>query len=487
MATTVTDSFQQPAQIDYLLRSVLAPRYKMRKIPLNNLPSASATIEPTSSTMLEWKLPNIVYNLYRSYISYNLNAPAVALKVSTTHEDVFDLGQTVTFGSAGGVDLVNLQFAQNYTKIARKIATPIDDFLGNDDMSGLYKSNMTNGYPITSAAAPADSTSANFVPGGYNKVVGASYIAPDNVTESRYCQFGGGALLAPGVLPKPAVGTVLDRYRQYPLSAFTGTLLGVDRDFYSPTEQYLRVLAGFGDKMGFATTALTDPPTGAQSIPGITINSVYLYLAVEDNQDIVQKMITAYGKGELQYRIPYTTAFKNVGSANGQQTNISIQLSQQYGKRLKRILHTVFNKQEKWNTAYDCANWDGEKITSYQTFMDSIPIQDRQLSCARPSGISVNQDDWLENKKFLDRKSAYLSKEMYGINWFHIDQFFEPRDKDGSLPEVNLDEGLPMDQAKQWVFSGQVNNNVSAAGLLHYTYAEFSREILITNQGPIYV
>ena len=65
----------------------------------------------------------------------------------------------------------------------------------------------------------------------------------------------------------------------------------------------------------------------------------------------------------------------------------------------------------------------------YQTFLDSLPLQDRILSCKRPTGMNVGSDDWLENKKFLDKRSCIVSKEMYALNWFHIDQFFEPHDK----------------------------------------------------------
>lgn len=481
---TTTTATTLPKQIDYHLRSTTAPDYKMMRIPLNNFPGATVSIDPTGSITLEWKLPNALpYNLYRSYISWNEHIPAQgAGKFTHTFEDVFDLGHSITFGSAGGTDLVNLQHAQNYSKISRKIHTDLDDFLGNDDMSGLYKSN--------------NAASLTFVPGGYNRAtpvgvdVTPTYQATENIIDVKQ------------IHTSEADDRPVDRYRQYPLGAFKGTLLGVDRDFWSPVEQYLRVQAGTGDKMAFTGTddivtkananppEVVNPAAGAASIiPGakITLNSIYLYLCVEQNVEIVQNIKSAYAAGKLTYSIPYTQGFKMVGSLNGQQTNISHTLSQQYGKRLKRILHTVWNPQEKWNTAYDCANYNGEKILSYQTFMDSMPIQDRILSCQRPLGTQINSDDWLENKKFLDKRSVYSSKEMYGIHWFHMDQFFEPHDKMGSLPEVNIDEGIPMTTSKTWLFSGQVNPAASAANLIHYTYAEFSRDIIITNMGPVWV
>ncbi len=465
MATSVSSTAMTPAQIDYKLRPVSAPRYKMMRVPMNNLPSATAIVQPTASTVLEWKLPNVVYNLARSYISYSVSVPAVASSSGVTFEDVFDLGSSITFGSAGGVDLVNLQYANNYSKVARKLNTPLDDFLGNDDMSGLYKSNAT--------------AAANIVPGGN----GGVFTPNVNYLENAYMRVSG----APAA---PAANTPLISYRQYPLGAFSGTLLGVDRDFFSPVEQYLRVSAGTGDKTAFSyTTAGANPSIGAASIAaGVTFNNIYLYLCVEKNQDIVDGLIAEYNANKLAYRIPYTTSFKNVGGSANAVTNISIQLSQQYGRRLKRIIHTVWNPQEKFNTAYDIDNTNGLKVRDFQTSMDSMNIQDRVLSCLVPANGVMNMDDWAENRKFLDKRSIILSKEMCQLNWFHMDQFFEPHSVIGgelaSLPEVNIDEGLPMPTARQWIFSCTAG---ATAGLIHYTFAEFAREILITNAGPIWV
>ena len=178
-----------------------------------------------------------------------------------------------------------------------------------------------------------------------------------------------------------------------------------------------------------------------------------------------------------------------MSAAAGTQANIQIQLSQQYGKRLKRILHSVFNGQELLNTAYDTDNTGGKKIKSYQTFMDNIPLQDRILSCATPPAMTADvgllgMDDWLENKKFVEKRSMILSKEHYQLNWFHIDQFYEPHDTNSiPLPEVNIDEGLSMETAKQWLLSATVTD----ANLVHYTFAQFARDIIITQTGPLFV
>ena len=464
MATSSSSSepLKMP-QLDYKLRSVIAPRYKLMKLPLNNNTNSNIPIGSSSSTTLEWKLPTRVYNLARSYISYNMHVDKQgASNFGWTFEDLFELGSSITFGSAGGIDLVNLQWLQNYSKIARRLNTPLDDYLGNDELGCLYRSNIE---------APA-----NVNPGGSNRVNGVLYGGSDNYVEPKFAM-------------RSALDTPMDRYRQYPLGALTGTLFGVDRDFYSPVEQYLRIQAGIGDKMAFTTTSATVPTTGVASASGgsgITLNNVYLYLAVEQNSVIEQSLMERYMAGQLSFSIPYTTAFRNTGGAANSQTNIQIQLSNQYGKRLKHITHTVWNPQEKFNTAYDCANFDGEKIQMYQTFLDTMPLQDRILSCKQALGTSVNSDDWLENKKFLEKRSAIISKNQYSLNWFHRDQFYEPHTEAGALPDVNLDEGLIMDTPKQWQISATIPNG-GLANLVHYTYVEFAREIQITPAGPIFV
>ena len=107
------------------------------------------------------------------------------------------------------------------------------------------------------------------------------------------------------------------------------------------------------------------------------------------------------------------------------------------------------------------------------------------MSCKRPAGKVIGSDDWLENKKFLDKRSCYTSKEMYALNWFHIDQWYEPHDKRHALPaDVNLDEGLLMDTSKSWTFSGEAG---SVDKLIHCTWVEFSRDIEVTSAGPKFI
>jgi hypothetical protein len=336
-------------QVDYKLRPIVAPKYKFVKLPMSNLPASSVGIGSSSAVPLEWKLPaNTVYNLARSYWQYSLNVPGqtAAAGINYTFEDVFELAQTVSFGAPGGQDLVSLQWASNYTKIARKIATPLQDYMSNDDMTGLYKCGTA--------------ASSNYVPGGGSAGSAAGAVNPpvfptagtvafyqgsDSYIEPKYTAYGViGSGDATGLLGR------LDRYRQIPLGIFSGTLLGVDRDFFSPTEMSLRLLTNIGDKMAFTCVngnAMFPGAVSVANVPGntcstagqgITVNNCYLYLCVEQNENIVQSMFDQYRSGQLSYSIPYLTSFRLTGGAATSQTNLQIQLSNMYGKKLKRIL-----------------------------------------------------------------------------------------------------------------------------------------------------
>jgi hypothetical protein len=112
-----------------------------------------------------------------------------------------------------------------------------------------------------------------------------------------------------------------------------------------------------------------------------------------------------------------------------------------------------------------------------------------------PAAGVFNSEDWLENKKFVSKGSSILNRAHYAINWFHMDQFFEPHDRRTDIPEINVDEGLAMDQPHTFQFSAEINSDAgdadgdksNGANALFYFYAEFTREIAITPEGVVFL
>lgn len=195
-SSSSSDTQMRPAQIDFYLRKVVAPKYKMLRVPMNNSSSGSVSVGATDSQPIEFKLPGSkVYNLSRSFISYVQTLPAVALVAPWMFQDMFSMGNAITFGSAGGNDLVNLQYANNYSKINRRLHTPTDELLSNSNLSGLYRHN--------------GDAATNYVPGGNAASFAAGlslWAANDNYLEPKYAD-------------RAAIAAAKVEFRQYPLGA----------------------------------------------------------------------------------------------------------------------------------------------------------------------------------------------------------------------------------------------------------------------------
>ena len=448
-----------PSQIDFKsVEPTANPKYRFLKLPLNNLTGSSFQVQPTMTQTMEFKLPNTVYNLAQSYVSYQLSIPAAGgTAFDWTFEDCFDLATNAYFGSAGGQDLCNLQYVNRYTKVVRKMKTSFTEFMTKDSSSQLYPCNGPAGNGAPTATPPVNPIAAT----GSGSVT--------NYTEPRYLQVGTSNAL-----------TLANRF--FNLRGIKDTIFSVDKDLYIPTDMYVRFNAGVGAQMGFVSAAVNDPTSTAVAITSpITVQNVFLYLAVEQNQLIVDSVMAKVLSTGLKLTIPYTTAFRN--SSTGTIANINIPINSGYGRKLKRMIHTVWNATESSNTALDCANTNGSKITLYNTFLDNKQLQDSQLSTVAAPGTagSPNLDDWRENSKYC-KGSVIQNRAMYQNNWYHCDSWVEPS-AHYFEDDSNEDDGLPMDAPRLWQMQ-----SVTANGTWnHYNFATFVRHVLIDRNGPNFV
>jgi hypothetical protein len=442
-------------QLNYKPVHEANPKYRFLRLPLNNITGSSTTISATSTQLLEFKLPNTVYNLAQSFLGYSITTPDVTGRVNWVQEDSFDIASNVYFGNASGLDVCNLSYASKYIKMARKIKTKFQDFVSNDTLSALYPSNAlaSNNY------CPVDNQS-NLNPAAYKGVI--------NYTEPRY--------VVQGASGDGAGAGVFLRHRQYPLHGIVDTIFAVDKDLYIPTDMYIRITAGGANQFSFTSGSTTEPSTTASTITtDLTLSNIYLYLAVETNQLIIDSVINKVLSDGIKLNIPYTVSFRN-SQANGTVANINLQLSSQYGKTLKQIMHTVWHGTEQYNTTLDCGNYNGSKIQRYNTFMNSRQLQDSNIVCN--NSIIANYDDWRENERFI-RGSVIANRNIYAMNWFHLDRWYE--DNNGTLiAEENRVDGFDMSKGPAlW----QLQATTASGAWNHYTFATFNRDIVIDRQG----
>jgi hypothetical protein len=215
----------------------------------------------------------------------------------------------------------------------------------------------------------------------------------------------------------------------------------------------------------------------AAPVAGPTLTNLYLQLAVQVDREVEEAVRAKFLSGGMSYLIPFQYAWKTT-TQSGSNTSIQLTLNNQYGSRLKRIMHVPFDKDEALNKAYDHQNVDGSKITAYQTFLDSVPLQDSKLSCLQPvAGGAMGMEDWRQNRDLL-RGSVLDNSLVYGMNWVHIDSFSQPKRDKVLTPTENILEGLDLSMPRIWTFTAD-----TAAALNQYSFATFIRQVVTSPLG----
>jgi len=204
--------------------------------------------------------------------------------------------------------------------------------------------------------------------------------------------------------------------------------------------------------------------------------------------------------------IPFTYTYRFGASGSSSVTNLTVTLTRQYGRKIKKIGFVPYNAQEYTQYAYDHSNVNGTKVNSYQTSIDSRPLSDYVLNCYNPNS-SVNptvnasliwaspatfSDDYRENRKYL-LGSVIQNYSQYQTNWMHIDAFgVNPtlEQNKSALPEENIDDGFSLLDGDH-VYTLQANtivlptatSNCNANGLILYLFCTFVRTLVVTPQG----
>jgi hypothetical protein len=458
-----------PATLNFKTVEKASPSYTYLKVPMNSIPSGAFTNSFTTQTLIDWKLPNKVVNLGRSYIGYVNVVPAELAGIATwVPEDTTDLGiANASLMSSQGFDVMNLNYSTNYLKIGTKLGTSHETLLYNGPIGdGLF---LNSQLPIVS----------NYMPVSYTAQANNVYQIPPAVVTtavntSNEVQY----------LSASALATASTKVRQFPLSWFKETILALDKDVYfgPQADMFLRFMVG-GNKCGFTSTSATNPNTAATAFAtaGSAITDMYLYLCVENNPVVIDSIMATYANNKLMVQIPYTVAFKT-NNPSSTVDNVTINITRQYGKYLKKIVHTLFNGTESANTNFDMSNWNASKIQTYNTFLDSTQLQPQLINCSQPIAGAVNSNDYAINKKIL-KDSALVGLGQYQNNWFHCDQFFDDSVSDRSDGN-NISQGLPLNDNHIWVFAG---TSAIATAINNYTFMTFTRDLLVNTDGLSYV
>mgnify|MGYP003519991454 CR=1 FL=1 len=451
------------SQINYKQMNQYQPRYKYVRINMSNILSNKVPVTATGTAQVQFKLPyNTVYNLAKSKIATLIPVQAqtgVANNAGCARvvADCWPFGnQSVSFETGNGLQLLNLNESSKFTKIVTKYNTSLRNFLTKDvtDFPNVTPT-ATNPTPAGTAMSGASGTEARY------------YIQTPAATGTTTA-----ALTVPIM---------------YELANFKHTILACDKDLYfGANDMYLKYTIGGVDNFAYTSASVTDPRTPASLSVAIgNLENVYLWLAVEQDTEIIQNIVSKYNSSGINLLIDYPIITKSTSTPSTNQA-IVVPFVPANGKFLKRIYHTVWRLPETTSTLLDCENSAGvRKITSYNSYLDSMKLQDDLIKCATAvSTTEINQDDWRINQQFC-RDSVIQNYIQYQKNWAQIDDFCNPdQEKDHPDLQQNTKDGLPMTHGLQYQFIATAATETS---YIHLNIGVFQREVYINPSGVQFV
>jgi len=468
-----------PKTVDYSRNIDHASKYKTLQVPLSNNSAISVAPVTNTSQLLQWKLPaGVTFNLSRSSISYNIlvDAPAAPdAMFAAVADDCFQIANQLSLVTAQGITVADVPFCNRYTKLADKYFTRHSEFMSRANVDVSYPCRTANtDNPVRQIPAASITDNTYDLPAG---AVKSSGFVP--YEEPRYYKFGAAVNGALALAKYQKLGDV-----------GKGTLFEQDKDIYYGQEIYLNLQTAPVDSWAFRSGSKTAvvPPADAAALAAslnaagkVSITNIMLNLAVEDNAILANSVRQKFETSGIKLRTDYILAFRNV--CNNTLTNINLQIPQMSGTKLKRIMNAVYDSRETGSNTFDCHNLNGEKISTYQTTIDSQTLQNAFVDCTFSTGLRIGNSDYRENEKYV-KDSVIQTIPMYQYNWTHIDSF----DGDDSLKEnhQNRDYGLDLDVPRNYLL--QLNSpNATATNLAEYSFCILSRVLHIGKDGIMFV
>ena len=481
-------------------------RLRYARVPLNNQAGSSLTFGNTSTGLAEFKIPaRKVHNIGQSLLSYSYTlANAAAGTYVCSFENNQDFASWAYLGNSSGMGLCDLNYADMYTSMIMPLRHSHQDMETRDPSNTLYLPQNGN-YNQSNVAN-------NFTPFSIDGQLNAA-----NLASTQGIYINPPSPLDPQYVCASPLAAPLTRNRMLPLSVFKDTAIGMNKNMVYPEDMYLRFNTQITAKMGFTEVQATGVQTAYSA--AVTVSNIYLFLALEENKILVDSLLSELDKG-FTLSIPYTYPYRYSGSSAASQ-NVSITITKQNGRLLKRLLYGPFNgaNNQQGATAFDRSNAQGAKISTIQSSIDARPLTDYALNCVDPNFViqgtsnmvippscgftattSPFGDDWREMSKYCFG-SCISNYRSYQANWFYADVF----GLQGSLKSLNqlvddsnIEDGFILNS--DHIYSIQMNcpaivtassncgtGNVNTGIIIHYIFALYERDIHISNAGIQFV
>jgi hypothetical protein len=402
-----------------------------------------------------FQLPANVMNLGKSDLVFTFQtATQGAGNYSWINVNGSQFIQQINLSTRSGTQILQLNDVDRYLNLTLRKESKLEDVLTWDTVS-----------PYTAAGA-----GTSFFEG----------LSPSNATLSNSVRLDNTAMVKPGMECEYVVAGAANSATyvdcKIGMDKIHDTILALNRDTYWRGEiLVLQVLFNNLNNICYLGTSGTNPTTGAAVATGAAqIMNPYFYLAVEVDPAIQQAIITKFSSAEgASFKTGYV--YRNSLSLPQGGNNLQITYNSGQGSHIKKIYWGVYTTGAATNFVYDHSNLANARITSFQTLINTKPIQNFLFSPAAG-------DDWIlyRNKT---RSRDILSFNEYLYNWCYCDDFTSDRSILNTvypdIPTGNIVDGIPLMHGE---IIYQVNAS-SAAALTNYVFTIIQREIKVNAEG----
>jgi hypothetical protein len=425
------------------------PMLRTAKIPpKTGYAGGDLTITPAGLTTVEWELPaGQGWNPSELKLQFDSAFPALAGAYNYAYEATWNFIGELSLYTKNKMFIVDIIDFQDYMELSRPLKTQFgQDFKCNELRDRLYPSRALGVNTDVPGQRP-DGTSAS-VPFDEKNYLAVGTLNSTTPNQNHVLRFGD----------------------------IPDTFFSINKMVYFEEPLILRIKFGPGVKAGFTATSPVNPTTGALALAGnITLTNIQLYQDQEKDQETLNALRQITQKGDWKVFIPSVTSWKQELKSTSQNATVTIQPA--HGKRLVKILHSVWNSTESANTAYDHHNKGGVKVNRYKTLLDTRPQQDDTIDCTAPK-----YEDWTFIKRLIKGSILALNREVFQQGWLHIEDFVsfpnytQPQPLE---PIENLLVGRPITADLRFDFQAVTAN----ATYNHKTWAILMRTLSLEKSG----
>lgn len=445
-------------ELDYSKNTVTHGSYQLTKIVPNGSTGQTFTVSTSGGEESLFDIPTKVFNPGQSLMNFTITPFAGAGGVfNWLHMGIS--ARSIELFTRSNLFLTNIVNAHRYYDMTVRYNTKMEV---GCDMEPARTSTGTspNTGAITSGYFEGLKPCNNINTNTYRHAgtsLGRSYFEPCYFVQS----FSDGA-----AQPVITYNFRFDLYKD--------SILGLDKDLYFNENLVLRIVWEAAKFWNHTSTSQTNPATSAATAGGaLTISNLALYLAVEQDNDICNRIKEKVANGTFEVLIPYIYSQKQALNNAGTH-NISIRYTRAHGSLLKKIYWSAYNATEDSNTAWDRGNVAASKITSFYTLVNSVRTSQFNFACA-------TYDDYMKIKSKIKGSCIGGTDEFY-YNWMYIEDFTDnismARKPAQPVDEQNRVDGLPLDTDVLWDLSAE-----ATATLNHYIFAVTQKTLKVSLAG----